>query len=300
MVAMDYDVLIIGSGAAGLQAAIHAARKKVKVVVVGKTEQSALMKAHIENYFGVPSLTGKELLEIGARQAISAGAELIPEEVIAVEGGEGSFIIKTDALKEFRVKAIIIASGISRNKLNVPGEKEFHGLGVSYCANCDCHFFKRKRVAVVGNGSNAAVAALLLKDYADKVYWVAQEDRASAELREQVKGTKIELLIPAWPAKILGDEVVKGMELRDGRGLDLEGVFIELGAKGAADLAVELGIIADEKGSIPVNQECQTEVEGVFACGDITGQPWQLARAVGQGCVAGLAAASHVRQEREG
>jgi thioredoxin reductase (NADPH) len=296
---MNYDVVIIGSGAAGLQAAIHAARKKVKVAVIGKTEASALSKAHIENYLGVETSDGGKLLATGTKQARHYGAEIFPEEVISVEMAEGGFIVKTDGMKELVCKALIIASGISRNKLNVEGEKEFYGLGVSYCANCDCHFFKKKKVAIVGNGSNAAVAALLLKDYADKVYWIAQEVTASKELMEKVSVSNIEIISPAWPAKIVGEKVVKGIVLKDDKAIDVDGVFIELGAKGAADLAIELGIIADESGSIKVDRECRTETDGVFACGDITGQPWQMAKAVGEGCIAGLSAAAFVRKEVE-
>jgi len=296
---MNYDVVVIGSGAAGLQAAIHAARKKVKVAVIGKPDASALSRAHIENYLGVSSSDGKALLQIGMDQAKRFGAEIFQEEVISVEMAEGGFNVKSDGMKEFGCKALIIASGISRNKLNIEGEKEYYGLGVSYCANCDCHFFKKKSVAIVGNGSNAAVAALLLKEYADKVFWIAQEVTASDELMAKVRDTSIEVVSQAWPSKIVGEKTVKGIVLKDGRSIDIDGVFIELGAKGAADLAVELGIIADESGSIKVDRDCRTETEGVFACGDITGQPWQMAKAVGEGCIAGLNAAAFVRKEVE-
>jgi thioredoxin reductase (NADPH) len=296
---MQCDVLIIGCGAAGLQAAIHAARKKVKVILVGKAEGSALTKAHIENYFGTHSIEGKQMLTIGMDQARKYGAELIEEEAIDVKSVESGFLVKTDGMNDITTKALILAMGISRTKLNVEGEKEFHGLGVSYCANCDCHFFKRKKVAVVGDGSSAAMAALLLKDYAEKVYWILQEPKASAALMEKMKGTDIQIIPGTVPVKIIGEQTVKAIELTDGRKIEIDGVFIELGAKSAADLAVELGILADENGSIPVDGGCKTEVDGVYACGDITGQPWQLARAVGQGCIAGLNAASFVRKEKE-
>jgi thioredoxin reductase (NADPH) len=296
---MQCDVLIIGCGAAGLQAAIHAARKKVNVILVGKPAGSALTKAHIENYFGTHTIDGKQMLIIGMEQVRKYGAEIIEEEAIDVKNVEGGFLIKTDGMKEITCKSLILAMGTSRTKLNVEGEKEFHGLGVSYCANCDCHFFKKKKVAVVGDGSSAAMAALLLKDYADKVYWILQEPKASAALMDKVKETSIQFMPGTAPAKINGEQTVKSIELKDGRTIEVDGVFIELGAKSAADLAVELGILADENGLIMVDNECKTEVDGVYACGDITGQPWQLARAVGQGCIAGLNAASFVRKEKE-
>jgi len=295
---MQYDVLIIGCGAAGLQAAIHAARKKTKVAVLGKPESSALWTAHIDNYLGIESIDGKEMIRIGLDQTKHLGVDLIFEEAISMKRTEGGFSVKTETLKDLECKALIMATGITRHKLNVPGEKEFHGMGVSYCANCDCHFFKKKSVAIVGDGSNAAVASLLLKDYADKVHWVSKERKAANELVEKAKTSNIEL-IDGWPKKIEGDQVVKALELDDGKKIPVDGVFIELGAKGAADMALEIDLIADENGFLPVDSRCRTEVEGVYACGDITGQPWQVARAVGQGCVAGLEAASFVRKEKE-
>ncbi|OPY34504.1 MAG: thioredoxin reductase [Methanomassiliicoccales archaeon PtaU1.Bin124] len=295
---MQCDIVVIGCGAAGLQAAIHAARKKTKVVILGHPESSALWKAHIDNYFGVRSITGKEMLEIGMEQAREVGVEIVAEEAITLGRTDSGFKVTTDGMKELECKALIMATGISRTKLNVPGEREFHGLGVSYCANCDCHFFKKKSVAIIGDGSNAAVAALLLKDYASTVYWISQQRKASPELVERVRGTSIQM-IDGWPAKITGEQVVKVMELQDGKVLAVDGIFIELGAKGAADMALEVDLVADEEGRLPVDARCKTEVEGVYACGDITGQPWQVARAVGQGCVAGLEAAAFVRKEKE-
>lgn len=294
----DYDVIVIGAGPAGLQAAIHASRKKVKVCVLGKLSGSALERAEIENYFGVRSMKGKEMLEVGARSAREFGAQLLDEDLLTIEMLEEGFKVKTESLKEITSKALILASGISRKKLNVEGEKEYHGLGVSYCATCDCNFFKKKTVAVLGDASMAASAALLLREYAAKVYWVAKDHKASPELMDKVKATDIEM-VKAWPTKIHGEQTVKGMLLDDGRDLTLDGVFIELGAKGVADLAMEVNIFPDENGYISVDRSCATGTPGVFACGDVTGLPWQLAKAVGEGCVAGLAAASYIRKEKE-
>lgn len=296
---MDFDVAIIGCGPAGLQAAIHAARKKVKVVVLGKGENSALSKAKVENCFGIVTAEGKELLATGVEQAIHFGAAVMTEDVMDLNRENDWFVMDTDKMNKVRAKIIILAPGISRVKLNVEGEKEYHGLGVSYCAACDCHFFKKKTVAVVGEGSMAAAGALLLREYASKVYWVAKENKASDELNAKVKASDIEVLIPAWPAKILGTDVVTALELKDGRKLDVNGVFVELGARGSADLAMDVGIVPDEKGFIKVDADCKTEQSNVLACGDVTGLPWQLAKAVGQGCVAGTTAANIIRKETE-
>jgi len=295
---LEYDVAIIGAGPAGLQAAIHAARKKVKVCVLGKVSNSALVRAEIENYFGVSPAKGKDMLELSAKAAAGFGATLMGEDLLTIEMMESGFKLKTESLKELTVKALVLAPGISRKKLNVEGEKEFHGLGVSYCATCDCNFFKKKTVAVLGDASMAASAALLLREYASKVYWVAKEFKASSELMEKVRATDIET-VQAWPTRIHGDQVVKGMTLDNGLDLVLDGVFIEMGAKGVADLAMEVNIFPDENGYIAVDRSCATDTPGVYACGDVTGLPWQLAKAVGEGCVAGLSVASYVRKEKE-
>jgi thioredoxin reductase (NADPH) len=294
---MDFDVGVIGAGPAGLQAALHAARKKVKVCVLGKVQNSALVKAEIENYFGTEPRSGKEMLDTTAKAVAGFGAVLLEEDLLNIEMDGQEFKLKTESLKEIKVKAIVLAPGISRKKLNVEGEKEYHGLGVSYCATCDCNFFKKKTVAVLGDASMAASAALLLREYASKVFWVAKEFKASPELMDKVKAMDIET-VQAWPTKIHGDQVVRGMTLDNGRDLTLDGVFIELGAKGVADLAMEVNIFPDEKGYIAVDRHCATDTPGVFACGDVTGQPWQLAKAVGEGCVAGLSAAAYVRMEK--
>jgi thioredoxin reductase (NADPH) len=296
---MDYDVAIIGCGPSGLQAAIHASRKKVKVVVLGKHHNSALIKAKVENMFGISTADGRSLLELGIEQAKHVGADIMAEDVMDLNREGEWFVMSTEKMNTVRSKVIVLAPGISRVKLNVEGEKEYHGLGVSYCAACDCHFFKKKTVAVIGDGSMALAGALLLREYASKVYWVANENKASEELNAKLKATDIEVMIPAWPAKIMGTDVVTGLELKDGRKLEINGVFIELGARGSADLAMDVGIVPDDKGFIKVDGDCKTEQVNVLACGDVTGLPWQLAKAVGQGCVAGIMAANIIRKEIE-
>jgi len=294
---MEADVAIIGLGPAGLQAAIHAARKKVKVVAIGRNEDSALNKAEIENYFGIPAMDGKELLRIGQEQARKFGAELYDEDVVKLVKDGDRFRIVTEADHEFMARAVVLATGISRAKLNVPGEKEFLGRGVSYCASCDAGFFRGRSVAVIGEGSEAAESALLLTEYASKVTWVHRDLKVAPQLLEKVKRSTVEM-VGGKPTKIVGEDRVTGLELEDGRRLDVQGVFVTLGAKGSMDLALELGILPDPSGQIKVDENCRTEMEKVYACGDVTGTPWQLARAVGQGCVAGDNAAKIVRQEK--
>jgi thioredoxin reductase (NADPH) len=296
---MDYDLVIIGCGPAGLQAAIHAARKKVSVAVIGKTEGSGLVRAEVENYLGIYIISGKELLAKGKEQAKRFGAEIFEQDVMKLERKDDAFMTITDHDLEFRSKALVLAPGVSRKKLNVPGEKEFLGKGVSYCASCDCNFFKGKAVAIIGDESNAARSAALLTEYASVVFWISKSLNVAPPLMAKVKASKAEIISPASVARIAGDETVKSLELNDGRKLAVEGVFIELGAKGSAYLALDLDIIPDPSGTIEVDANMETAIKGLFACGDVTGQPWQLARAVGQGCIAGTNAAKFVRRETE-
>jgi thioredoxin reductase (NADPH) len=294
---MEADITIIGLGPAGLQAAIHAARKKVKVVAVGKSAASSLNKAEVENYLGIDPMGGSEILRKGREQAKRFGAELLEEEVVKLSKEGDVFVTITDHEREIRSKAVILAVGISRAKLNVPGEKEFLGKGVSYCASCDGGFFKGRPVAVIGEESEAAESATLMTEYASKVYWVYRELKASEHEVNKARKANVEM-VQAKPTAIVGEERVTGLELEGGRKLDVNGVFIALGAKGSLELALELGIMPDPSGQIPVDGNCQTEMEMVYAAGDVTGMPWQLARAVGQGCIAGENAAKAVRARK--
>ncbi|HVO78083.1 MAG TPA: NAD(P)/FAD-dependent oxidoreductase [Methanomassiliicoccales archaeon] len=294
---MDFEVVIVGSGPAGLQAAIHAARKKVSVAVLGHLDKSDLSFAHVENYLGLPKTHGSDVLAFGVEQAKRFGAHFFEHDVMKAERKDEGFVVSTDHDLELRCKALVLAPGISRKKLNVPGEKEFLGKGVSYCAACDCNFFRGRNVVVVGDESTAASSTILLTEYASDVYWVAGRLDIAAQLMAKVRQTKAKLLEPRKVAKILGEEFVTGVELNDGTKLEVDGVFIELGAKGSADLALDLGLLPDPEGFIKVNERMETEVPGLYACGDVTGEPWQLARSVGQGCVAGTYAAKFVRKE---
>jgi len=291
---MDADVTIIGMGPAGLQAAIHSSRKKAKTLVLGKMENSAIYPTELENYLGYPGGRGKDLLATGAVQARSFGANLLEEDVIGAEKLDGGFLLRLEGGKEVKTKALIFASGISRKKLNIPGEKELFGKGVSYCATCDGNFYKEKPVAVIGEASEAASSAELMTHYASKVYWVAKDIKASQNMVDMALGSGANLLSSS-PVEILGDQMVTGLKLDDGTVLEVNGVFIELGSHSSADLAMDVGVLPDPEGRLKVDEECRTGVEGVFACGDITGKPWQMARAVGQGAVAGLNAASYAR-----
>jgi Thioredoxin reductase len=290
---MIVDVAIIGSGPAGIQAAIHSARKKAITVIIGKKTNSALANAHVENYFGIEGTAhGSELLRIGLEQARSFGCEIIEQNVLTAYEKDGLFIISTESGKEITARSVILATGVQRMKLNIPGEKELLGKGVSYCASCDCNFFRGVPVAVIGNESEAAISAALMTQYASKVYWITDRTDADPTLVKKAKDSGAEI-VASFPSRIEGITDVASIVLKDGGEVTVKGVFIELGGRSSADLAIDLGLMPEIDNTVLVGPSCETVVKGIYACGDLTGKPWQIAKAVGQGAVAGENAANY-------
>ena len=295
-----YDVIILGSGPAGLQAAIHAARAKVSVLVMGKPAKSSLHRAHIENYCCMEKTAGEDLLQQGIQQAEAAGTNFMYEDVVKVSQEDQWLIVRNESGEDLRCRALILAMGISRNKLRVPGEKELLGRGVSYCVDCDGGFFRGEPVAVIGNESAAASGALTMTFYASQVHLVCDQLEISEALAYQLGESDITILEGRKVTEITGQEQVEGVLLDDDSRLDVKGVFIELGAKGAIELASALGVAMDPESPqyIATDKKQRTNIAGVLAAGDICGLPWQLAKAVGEGCVAGLEAAAYAKQFR--
>jgi len=288
---MNADVVIIGCGPAGLQAGIHSSRRKADTVIVGKMQNSALYGAHVENYFGIPGkLNGCDMLRIGLDQAISFGCRHVDMNVIEAAPDGSGFKITVESGEDIRCRSVVIATGISRVKLNIIGEKEFLGNGVSYCAECDCNFYKGLTVAIIGDESEAATASELMTRYASKVYWVSTNISADKNLVDKAFFAGVEI-ISGKPKEIKGGKTVTTLILENGKELTVDGVFIELGGRSSSDLAMDFGIMPEVDDTIKVNEKFETSVPGVFACGDIVGGPWQLAKAVGEGATAGFFAA---------
>ena len=294
---METDVLVIGSGPAGIQAAIHASRRKVSVVVAGRPSASAAAGTEMDNYFGTGLVSGDRLIEEGIRQAESTGAVFSGQNVISSSRDGEAFRFVLEDGTEVVSKSVVIATGISRKKLGIPGEKELFGKGVSYCAVCDCNFYKGRRAVIVGNESEAATSAEMMTGYASETSWVAWDVQASPVLVEKAEAAGVRLY-GSKPRAIIGETKVEALELEDGTTIPTDGVFIELGARSAADIAMDLDVMPEMDDTIKVGTDCATEVPGVYACGDVTGKPWQVAKAVGQGCVAGTNAAAFVKGER--
>jgi len=295
------DVVIIGSGPAGIQAAIHAARKKTSVLVLGRIENSALYNAHIENYACIKGVSeGRVLLEAGISQVKKFGAEVIPEDVLGIGQPDKFFELELESGTKIRCRTIIFTMGVSKKKLGVPGERELIGQGVSYCVDCDANFYRGATVMVAGNRSAAVDGALTLTDYAQKVYLVAKELSVSPELMDRLQKSTVEVLTPNWVREIHGERAVSSVTLEDDSTVDLDGIFIELGSKGALELATQIGVALDSERFkyIETNRRQETNIAGIYAAGDIVGPPYQMAKAVGEGCIAGMEAATYARKQK--
>lgn len=297
---IQHDIVIIGSGPAGLQAALHAGRRKTNVAVLGKLKNSSINRAHLENYCCMDNkMMGNELLEQGKQQALRAGVIFYEEDVLDIDNdGDGRFSVLIESEKTLEAKALILSMGISRNRLNVPGEKDFLGKGVSYCVDCDGGFFKGQKVAAVGNESAAASGAMTLLLIADEVHLIYQELLVNDSLKNQVEQSDIIKHPGRWVKTIEGKDGVERVVLDNSEILNVDGIFIELGAKGALELATKLGVALDPENIkyIVTNKKQETNIPGVYAAGDICGPPWQVAKAVGEGCIAGLEAAAYAKK----
>jgi thioredoxin reductase (NADPH) len=294
-----YDVAIIGCGPAGLQAAIHAASKKARVVVFGKPRKSSLYKAHVANYccYEEP-ISGKEILEAGRKQAENFDAEFVEEDIIETKNENNLFSLVTESGASLTSRTLVLCMGVSRKKLGVKGEKRLVGRGVSYCVDCDANFFKGTDVAVVGNESAAVTGALTLLSYASTVQLICRKLMVIDTLHDRLRESQVKVVEDTWVKEVIGTDEVEGVLLKNGDTLNVKGVFVELGAKGALELAANLGVVFDAEtfSSIETNKKQETNIPGLYAAGDIVGQPWQIAKAVGEGCVAGIEAAEYAKK----
>ena len=281
-----YDLIIIGAGPAGISASLYANRAGLNVLVLYHGESNLEKATEIENYYGFPGgINGKELYNKGIKQAEELGAEVKETEVVGIENLGDSFNVKT-ADGVFEAKALILSTGNRKLKPNIKGIAEFEGKGISYCAICDAFFYRNKNVAVIGNGKFAVNEAEELSHVANKVT-ILTNGLEKTECDFEVNTNKIK--------SILGDEKVRKVEFEDGSQIDVDGIFIALGEAGASDFAKTLGILQDGE-NIRVNEKMETNVKGVYACGNITGGLLQISKAVYEGAEAGLVAVNYIRK----
>ena len=298
-----YDVVILGAGPAGMTSAIYAGRYNLKTLVVGKSVGgTANLAGEVENWPGFVG-SGMELMKNVRGQAEKFGAEFLEEEISGVERDGDKFKVSVDD-REIVGRSLIVALGSEHRQLNIPGEKEFLGKGVSYCATCDGNFFRGKNVAVIGGADSAAKAALYLADICEKVYVVYRKHEMRCEpvsLSKICETENIEIIYYSVPTSIEGENVVEKLRIltdlgirrtEDGgreieRVLDVDGVFIEVGALPAVEVVKSLGLEIDGD-YIVCGKDGKTNVDGVFAAGDVTNNFLkQMVTAAGEGAVAG-------------
>lgn len=292
-----YDVAIIGAGPAGLSASIYASRYKLKNIVFGKQMGGTIADAHrVCNYPGVGDITGLELGSKMYEQAKSNNADMSFESIVSIEKEGDLFKLERDSKKEIIAKTIILATGTKRNKLAVPGEEEYLGKGVSYCATCDAMFYKDKVVGVVGGSNAATMAATMLAGVAKQVYIIYRGTALRGEPAwiDDVKSKKnVEIILTTVVTQIEGKDRVERVKLskefNGSQYLDVDGLFIEIGSEPNADLPIKLGVDLDEKHYIVVKDDQSTSMEGIWAAGDATtnsNKLQQVVTAVGEGAVA--------------
>ena len=283
---MTYDIIVLGAGPAGLAAAVAARGRNKSVLVIGnRWQDSPLAKAErVDNYLGLPGLTGSGMLATFHEHAVQMGVEFVVGKAISLMAWEGFMV--TVGSQVYQGKALILAPGVTR-QAKYPGEEEYLGRGVSYCATCDGMLYRGKPVVVVGRSSDAPHEANYLHSLGCQVTYVSpQPPRGLDDGIPFIKAGKL---------AVKGSQTVTALEA-DGAELPCSGVFILRSSVAPTDL---LPTLETEEGYIKVDRRMATSVEGVFAAGDCTGLPLQVSKAVGEGHVAALSACEYLDRKPE-
>lgn len=296
-----YDVIVVGAGIAGLTAALYASRQGMKTLVVSKDLGGQLLSAsEIQNYPSFASIRGADLVRRVEEQARAFGAEVVFDEVVGVGKRGEKFYVKTTS-GEYECLSLVLACGKIPKSLGVPGEDRLKGRGVSYCAICDGPLFRDRDVALVGWGRPGLEAALILREFAKRLYWVFPGERAvgEEELSRVLEGGNVVLMPRREVVEIRGEDrvrslLVKRRDTGEVEEVEVDGVFVEVGYALKTDFLrgfVEL----NERGEVVVDKECKTSTPGVFAAGDVTDVPYKQAIiSAGQGAIAALSACNYV------
>ena len=280
-----YDVIIIGAGPAGISAGLYAKRAGLNVLILYNDKSNVKKATKIDNYYGFPEgISGEELYENGIKQARNLKIEIKNEEVLDIQKAENFNI--TTVNQEYSSKTVIISTGSKKISANIKGIKDFEGKGVSYCAICDGFFYRNKNVAIIGSGKFALSEAEHLKRIAKNVTILTNGENLKEICEYEVNTRKIK--------EISGDTKVRKIEFEDGLTMDIDGIFIAIGTAGGADFAKKIGVIL-EKDNIVVDEKMQTNVEGLYACGDTLGGLMQICKAVYEGEKTGLSVVNYLK-----
>ena len=283
-----YDCLIIGAGPAGVSASLYTRRANLKTLIIYNDQSNIEKTEKIENFYGFANgIDGKSLYKEGIKQAKNIGVEVINEEVLKIEISNDCFKISTTK-NEYMAKTVIIATGNKKNTPNIKGIKEFEGKGISYCAICDGFFYRGKEVCVLGSGNYAISETNDLINLAKKVTILTNGKNPPDIRSENVDINKKEI------EAIEGNEKVEDVRFKDNTKIKTEGIFIAEGIAGSVEFAKKLGIIM-KNNKIVVNEKMQTNIKGIYACGDCTGGLLQISKSVYEGTIAGLQVIDYIK-----
>ncbi len=275
-----YDVIVVGAGPAGLTSAIYLARYKLKVLVVSDVIGGTVNEAPlIDDYPGIPEITGADLAKRFADHVRKYEVPIVVDHVVDIVKEGDVFTVVTKSGSRYRCHAVILAVGLRRRKLGIPGEDRLLGKGVSYCVTCDIPLFKNRVVAVIGGGNSALIGAIHASRYASKVYLVhrRREFRALPIYIDMVMSNpKIELVLNVEVEEIVGNTHVEALILRDKETgsrtkINVDGVFIEIGFEPPTEFFKRLGLAVDDEGRVLVDVNRMTSIEGIFAAGTCCG-----------------------------
>lgn len=278
-----FDVIILGSGPAGLTGATYLSRSGFRVLVFGKKENSRLFLAHqVSNYFGFPEdIAGEDLLNRGITQAKKFGSNFIEKELVNLKKEDGLFKAMISDTEEYKAKAVLIATGAKNISSKIKGEEKFVGKGISFCVACDGSFFKEKNIAVIGEGDFAAEEALGLLNFTNNIviYSNSKEFSIKESFIEKIKKHNISLS-SLKIIEFFGSNTLEGIILENGEKIKIQGAFIAQGTPKSSDFANKLGI-SMSKEYITTDDSGKTNVDGIFAAGDACGFGLQIGTAVG-------------------
>ena len=302
-----WDVAVVGAGPAGLTAALYAARKNLSTILIALDLGGQVGITHlVTNYPGLPVIEGPELVRMMFEQAYMYGLErMLGERVQNIRVDGRAKVLELVSGKEVKARAVIVASGAEKRRLEIPGESEFAGRGVVYCSTCDGPFYRDKTIAIVGGGNSALEAAVEMSGIAKKVYVVSRREWSADEVLKDKAGSakQVKALVGYEPLEIVGSEMVEQLTLRNlktgkTRKLKVDGVFIEVGLSPNSDLVLDL-VSTNQRGEVVVDEMGDTGVRGVFAAGDVTAtKDKQIVIAAGEGAKAALAAFDYLITQR--
>lgn len=298
-----YDLIIVGAGPAGLTAAVYAERCILDILILGEIPGGTITEAHkICNFPSEKEIPGMKLAFKMLEHVKSLGVKIKQEKVQEIKKQKNEFKIKTNK-EEYFAKKIILAIGMKKEKLNIKGENEFLGKGVSHCASCDACLFKNKTVAVIGGSNAALTSALLLARHAKKVYIIYRREkffRAEPTWIKQVeKNKKIKTIFNSNVKEIYGNEKVEGVKLYNSENIKIDGIFVEIGSVPDRNFLKQLNLEI-EGDYVKVSKKQQTSIEGIYAAGDVTNNPLkQIITACGEGAVAATSAYEEIRKNEK-